>query len=403
MDEGGIAELCANLVQASSENPPGKEKSTAALIADWCSSRGAEVTVTEPLPERPNVVARFPGAGSATGMAFSGHMDVVPVGSAERSLWRHDPYDGKVHEGELWGRGSVDMKGGLASAMMAIEALLISETPLPGDLWLLASMDEELEMTGIKAMLESGALDDVGAAIVCEPTSLHINCVSKGRTWATLGVLGEAAHASFKDAGVNAITHALRLATKLGETTPEHRRHESAGDSWWTITEIDGGLGSAIVPDRCDLTLDVRLVPAQTCEAVWDEVRQVIHEVAAETPNFRCELDVVEQREPWEVSHRSHIATAMFTGLKAATGCEAEFDAFPGTTDASFMVQSGIPCVICGPGDLARAHRENERIPLNELSDATRSYAIAAVEFFRLTENDAPQHKEQSNRRRTTE
>jgi acetylornithine deacetylase/succinyl-diaminopimelate desuccinylase-like protein len=309
----------------------------------------------------------------------------VPVKSAERELWRHDPYSGEVIEGELWGRGSVDMKGGLASAMAAIEALLRSKIELPGDLWLLASMDEELEMTGIKAMIESGAIDNVGAVIVCEPTNLRVNCVSKGRTWATLRVLGEAAHAGFKDGGVNAITNALRLAAKLEETPPEHRTHGLAGNSWWTITEIEGGLGPAIVPDRCDLTLDVRLVPGQTCDTVWEEVRGVIDRLSLELPGFRCEIDVVERREPWEIATESQIASAMLVGLKNATGTEPEFDAFPGTTDASFMVPAGIPCVICGPGDLARAHREDERIPVSELGNAARSYALATIEFFGLT------------------
>lgn len=388
IDKTELNELCSRLVQAHSENPPGNEAEPAAIVAEWCEELGGEITLTEPVRGRPNIVARFSGAGTSSSLAFSGHIDVVPVGSAEYARWKHDPYSGKVSQGELWGRGSVDMKGGLASAMAAIKALRSLDVELPGDLWLFASMDEELEMTGIKAMLKSGTISDVGAAIVCEPTNLRINCASKGRTWATLRVLGEAAHASFKDGGVNAITNALRLAAKLDETTPEHRTHESIGDSWWTITEIEGGLGPAIVPDRCDLTLDVRLVPGQTCDAVWDEVHQMIDRIALELPDFRCEVHVVERREPWEIEPESYVAAAMSAGLKAATGGEPGFAAFPGTTDASFMVLAGIPCVICGPGDLGRAHRENERIPVSELSDAARSYALAAIEFFRLTEND---------------
>lgn len=390
IDDTELNELCSRLVQARSDNPPGNEAEPAAIVAEWCRDLGGEVTLTEPMHGRPNIVARFPGSGVAPSLAFSGHMDVVPVKPAEYSRWEHDPYSGEVSQGELWGRGSVDMKGGLASAMAAIKALRRPEVKPSGDLWLLASMDEELEMTGIKAMIESGAIDDVDAAIVCEPTNLRINRVSKGRTWATLRVLGEAAHASFKDGGVSAIVNALRLAAKLEETTPEHRPHESAGDSWWTITEIEGGLGPAIIPDRCDLTLDVRLVPGQTCETVWDEVRQVIDRLTSELPDFRCEVHVVERREPWEIEPESHVAVAMSAGLVAVKGSEPGFAAFPGTTDASFMVPAGIPCVICGPGDLGRAHRENERIPLSELSDAARSYALAAIEFFRLTEDDSP-------------
>lgn len=389
VDETELNELCSRLVRARSHNPPGEEAETASIIADWCRALGGEVTLTEPIRGRPNVVARFPGTGTSSSLAFSGHMDVVPVKPAELELWRHDPYSGEVLEGELWGRGSVDMKGGLASAMTAIAALRRTEIEFPGDLWLLASMDEELEMTGIKAMIESGAIDKVDAAIVCEPTNLRINHVSKGRTWATLSVLGEAAHAGFKDAGVNAIINALRLATELDGKTPKHQMHELAGESWWTITEIEGGLGPAIVPDQCDLTLDVRLVPGQTCDAVWDEVRQIIDQVALELPDFRCEVHVVERREPWEIEPESHVAAAMSAGLAAVKGSPG-FEAFPGTTDASFLVLEGIQCVICGPGDLARAHRENERIPISELSAAAKAYALATIEFFGLTGDEGP-------------
>lgn len=391
IDETELNELCSRLVQARSDNPPGLEAETAPIVADWCSNLGGEVTLTEPIRGRPNVVARFPGTGAASSLAFSGHMDVVPVKPAEYARWKHEPYSGWISRGELWGRGSVDMKGGLASAMAAIAALRRLEIELPGDLWLLASVDEELEMTGIKAMIESGAVDDIDAAIVCEPTNLRMNCVSKGRTWATVRVLGEAAHAGFKDGGTNAITNALQLAARLEKTTPKHLTHEYAGDSWWTITEIEGGLGPAIVPDLCELTLDVRLVPGQTCDTVWDEVRQVIDRLASEFPDFRCEVQVIERREPWEIEPGSHVASAMSTGLAKATSNEPEFDAFPGTTDASFLVPAGIPCVICGPGDLARAHRENERISLAQLSDAARSYTQAAVEFFRLTGGNGQQ------------
>ncbi|CAN5894012.1 M20 family metallopeptidase [soil metagenome] len=385
VDDAEMIALCSRLVQARSENPPGNEVAPAKIVAEWCRELGGEATLTEPMPGRPNVVARFPGTGSASSLAFSAHMDLVPVKPAEYERWDQDPYGGEVIQGELWGRGSVDMKGGLAAAMAAMKALLDSEIDLPGDLWLLASMDEELEMTGTKAMINSGIIDSVGAAVVCEPTNLQLDCASKGRTWATIGVLGEAAHARFKDGGVNAITNALRLAASLDETTPEHRAHHSAGDSWWTITEIEGGLGPAIIPDRCDLTLDVRLVPGQRCDAVWDEMREVIDRLTSELPDFRCEVEVVERREPWEIEHQSHIATAMATGLKNTMGTEPGFDAFPGTADASFLAPAGIPCVICGPGDLARAHRENERIPLTELSVAARSYALAAIEFFKIT------------------
>lgn len=385
IDEREVTELCARLVRARSENPPGEEAKAADIVADWCRELGAEVTVSEPVERRPNVIARFPGRGSAPGLAFSGHVDVVPVSQDERSRWARDPYGAEIADGELWGRGSADMKGGVAAAMAAIAALQRTKAELPGDLWLLASMDEEAEMLGVKAMVAGNALAGVGAAVVCEPTSLRVAHVCKGRTWATLRVLGQTAHSSLKGAGVNAIAHGVRLAAALEGVTPEHRPHELAGESWWAVTEIEGGIEPAIIPDRCDLTLDIRLVPGQTTAGVWDEVRAVIGRLASEMADFRCEVDVVERREPWEVDEEGAVASAVAAGVRGATGAEAEMYAFPGTTDASYLVPAEIPCVICGPGDLARTHRENERVPVAELTAAARAYALAAIEFFART------------------
>ncbi|HLL51013.1 MAG TPA: M20 family metallopeptidase [Thermomicrobiales bacterium] len=382
VDEPEVTQLCARLVQARSENPPGEEAEAAGIVADWCRKLGAAVTITEPVERRPNVIARFPGTGSAPGLAFSGHLDVVPVSHDERSRWERDPYGAEIADDELWGRGSVDMKGGVSAAMAAISALRGTGVELPGDLWLLASMDEEATMLGVKAMLADDALSGVGAAVVCEPTSLRVAHVCKGRTWATLRVLGQTAHASLKGAGVNAVAHGARLATALEGVTPIHQLHELAGESWWAVTEIEGGIEPAIIPDHCDLTLDVRLVPGQTCAGIWDEVQAVIDRLANEVLDFRCEVDVVECREPWEIDPESAVASAIAAGVRGATGRDAELFAFPGTTDASYLVPAGIPCVICGPGDLARTHRENEGVPIAELSAAARAYALTAVEFF---------------------
>jgi succinyl-diaminopimelate desuccinylase len=382
--DAGVAELCAELVRARSENPPGKEAETAAIIADWAHRHRADVSVTEPVAGRPNVIARFHGAGRAPGIAFSGHTDVVPVSKDEGTRWSRDPWGGEIVDGELWGRGAVDMKGGIAAAMMAIGALRGASKQLAGDLWLLASMDEEAVMRGVKAMVAGDALREVGAVVVCEPTSLRVARVGKGRTWATLRVRGRTAHASLKGAGVNAISHAARLTQALENAAPSAAPQLLAGDSFWCITEIEGGIEPAIVPDRCDLTLDARLVPGQSSADLWADVQSVIDRLRAELSSFRCDVDVVERREPWELDAGHPLTRAIVAGVRAATERDPALIAFPGTTDASYMAPDGLPCVICGPGDLTRAHREDERVDVAELGVAARAYARTALEFFEL-------------------
>jgi acetylornithine deacetylase/succinyl-diaminopimelate desuccinylase-like protein len=175
-------------------------------------------------------------------------------------------------------------------------------------------------------------------------------------------VLGQTAHASLKGAGVNAVAHGARLATALEGVTPIHQLHELAGESWWAVTEIEGGIEPAIIPDHCDLTLDVRLVPGQTCAGIWDEVQAVIDRLANEVLDFRCEVDVVECREPWEIDPESDVASAIAAGVRGATGRDAELFAFPGTTDGSYLVPAGIPvCDLRSRGPRADSPRERGR------------------------------------------
>ena len=382
IEDANVAELCARLVRARSPNPPGREAEPAEIVASWARDLGAEVRTDEPALGRPNVVARFHGNRGAPGLAFSGHTDVVPVEEEEAARWTRDPWAGEIVDGELWGRGSTDMKGGIAAAMAAIEHLVRSDGGPPGDLWLLASVDEEYLMAGVKAMLAGDALVGVGAVVVCEPTALRVAHVGKGRTWATLRLRGATAHASLRGAGVNAVAHAARLAHALEESAPHVPAHPLAGDSFWVVTEIEGGIEPAIVPDRCDLTLDARLVPGQGSDELWEEVGAVINRLAGEVADLRCEVRVVERREPWELDPGHPVVAAMAAGVREATGADPELMAFPGTTDASYLAPAGVPCVICGPGDLARCHREDERIDVEELGTAARAYAAAATAWF---------------------
>jgi len=374
IDDARVAELCARLVRARSENPPGREAEAAQVVARWARERGARVAVTEPVPGRPNVIARFPGA--APGLAFSGHTDVVPVRAEEAARWTRDPWGAELVDGGLWGRGTADMKGGLAAAMAAIEAVLDADES-SGELWLLASMDEEGLMLGVKDMVAGHALAGIGGVVVCEPTSLRVAHVGKGRAWATLRVRGRTAHASMKGAGVNAVSGAARLVRALEDRGPDVPAHPLAGESFWAVTEIAGGIEPAVIPDRCELTLDVRLVPGQRVEDVWRAVDVVI----AGLDGLTCEVEVIESRAPWELAADHPMTAAMAHGVRRATGAEPEYVAFPGTTDASYLAPFGLPCVVCGPGDLALAHREDEHVPVAELGVAARAYAHTAAAF----------------------
>ena len=382
--EADVADLCGALVRQPTINPPGQEEAAARLCAEFCRRHGGEVSLLDVAPSRPNVLARFAGGQSSPALAFSGHLDVVPVSQDEQARWTHAPFGGEISDGFVWGRGSADMKGGVAAALAAIAALRASQVELPGDVWFVGTADEEATMLGIKAIVRADVLAGVGAGVICEPTDLEIAHVSKGRTWATLRVLGRTAHAALENGGVNAIEKARALLDRLHEASPRFAPHPAAGRSWWQPTEIRGGIEPAIVPDRCEITLDARLVPGQSTRDLWTDVQHIIDGLEAEDPDFRCQVEVIERREPWEVERSAAIVEAAAAGVRTALGKPAAFGSMLGTTDASYLVPAGVPCVVCGPGSISVVHREDERVAVAHLMAAARAYAATALSYFGL-------------------
>lgn len=199
-----------DMVQINSINPVLAEGGVGeSVIAGWlakvCEDLGFDVQMQETAPGRPNVVAHRAGTVGGRSLLLTGHTDTVSIENMEG-----DPFDARIESGRLYGRGSVDMKGGLAAILGA--AAVLRDEPLPGDLWLGFVTDEEYASVGMDALVR---LIHPDAAILTEPTEDEIVLAHKGFAWLTLTTEGRAAHGSLYETGVDAITHMGRLLAEL--------------------------------------------------------------------------------------------------------------------------------------------------------------------------------------------
>jgi len=380
VDPDEVLAIARALIAARSENPGGTEDDAAAVAGELLAGIDADPEVVRGEAWRPSVVARLGGAARPS-LAWNGHLDTVPAGSAD--TWSHPPFAGVVQGGRLIGRGAADMKGPIASALAAAAAIRRAGVELGGSLVFHLAADEEVGgLHGTKVLLDGGHLDQ-DAAIVGEPSELQVGLAERGGCWLTLTAHGRAAHGSTPELGVNAITAMARVLPRLSEALPDVE-HPLVGRPTVNAALIQGGSAPNVVPDRCVIDVDRRVIPGETDpEQVRAPFVALIERVRQDHPEVEIEVVVREWTDAAEVEADSHIAGLTRAALAAETGAPAVDRGFTGITDARFYINDAhIPTVICGPGSLSVAHTADEWVALDDLVTAARTYARLVVGFL---------------------
>jgi len=377
-----VLDLTRDLVRHNTTNPPGNETPAIAMLAERLRGWGFE-TVVVPYPvgdapdNRTQVVARLRGTGERPGLLFSGHVDVVPIGEAR---WSVEPFAAEVRGDRLYGRGSCDMKGGVAALVEAAGALARAGRPLKGDLVVALTADEERNCLGADALVREPLFDGLGAAIVAEPTDLGIVIAEKGAFWLSIAFLGKMAHGSMPQLGANAAAAAAEFVYRWeqGYDTTSHR-HELLGAPTLNIGAIHGGLKTNVVPDRCVVELDMRTTPGVDHADVRAQVEAMLAEVAAARPGISWEIAVLSNRAPVGSPADSDIVRVVGEAARAVAGVDPTPRGVPYCTEASVWVPVlGLEMVICGPGAPGMCHQPDEYVPIEQLGQAAAIYARAA-------------------------
>jgi acetylornithine deacetylase/succinyl-diaminopimelate desuccinylase family protein len=366
-----VLERLAACVALPSPTPPGRVAEVADWVEAWASGFGATVTRQEVTPGADNVLAalRF---GDGPRLVFNSHLDVVDPST---QTWATPPYEPVVRDGRMIGRGTCDAKGSLVAMLAAMERLAASPSGLAGEVLLTAVMGEEAGGLGSAHLVAQGLRAD--AAVVGEPTGLAVARAHKGTYMKRLRFAGRAAHSASPWLGRNAVADAAAFVAASEQETVRlaAHPHEALGPATMTVTVFAGGTLQNTVPDETTLIVDRRLVPGETHEACDRQLAELLSALREARPGLDVAApEVVVATVPSETAAGSPVVAAALDAVAAAGRPAVRATGFNAGCDMSKLVGAGIPTVICGPGSLAEAHRPDESVPLDEVTDAVGIY-----------------------------
>lgn len=377
------------LIRCPSENPPGDESAIAVAVAGRLKALGVEVELIGKADRRPNVVARLDSGRPGPRLLWQAHLDTKPASGSrsEEKAWHSDPFQPMWRKGRVYGLGAADTKGGAAAQLAAVEWFR-ANGDWSGELVWLGCADEEAGSEfGAAYLLGLGLLEGT-AACVAEPTSLAVSTAQLGNAWMEIEVLGRPAHAGRPREGNDAVEAAESLWNAIrgrlehsptDDRFPDHPR--------LNIGRIAGGTHQGSVPGFCNAKIDIRVLPEQDRESLYQLVDDAATEVERErgvtirtkpVDGGGCESHSVPILEPWSQA----LSAAR---IVVVPEIEESSHGFAGGTDARFFAKAGTPAVVFGPGDLAQAHAPNEFVPFGEVVLAARILSGAAGSFLRPT------------------
>jgi succinyl-diaminopimelate desuccinylase len=390
VDQATVVADASSLILAASENPGGTELVAVRVLESIASRLGGRSRRQLVAPGRPNLSIRFgPDATEAApGLLMLGHSDVVPAGDG----WAADPFNPRVADGWLTGRGAADMKGGIAAALQAMAAVhrALPDAPLE----LLVTVDEEDLATGIQAHLAATPPEGrYRACIVAEPTDMAVVVACRGAANLQVDVAGRAAHAGRPEDGASAIITAARIVDWIADDHARMRAGASGllGSATWSVGRIEGGHGTSIVPDRCTLLVDRRLMPSETGVEALAQLQAGIR--AALTDDGCSAQASLLMEMPGFETDPTHPLVATAVDALVAEGAAAPVEAWTAACEGGFIARHhGCPTIIVGPGDITgQAHQPDERVPIADLGAAARAYTRMLVQLHGDRRTSVPQ------------
>lgn len=411
--EQELVEIVQQLVRIPSENPkltdrtPGGESRMQDYVETLMTRIGATIDRWDPLPGRPNVVGTISGSGGGRSLALNGHVDVVPAG--DHADWAYPPYGGEVHDREIYGRGALDMKGGLAAMLFAALTLQRLGIRLQGDVFLESVIDEETGGPGTRATVERGYRPDF--ALVVEPTAgLAIMPVEGGLEWLRMTVTGVSGHSAFRYKSVHAggqgtAVSALDKGVKLINAVAELERMWAnrkvhplmpAGITTINVGAIAAGSGGGAngmpnvmtsvssLPDYCAIDLSLKFLPSENAADVRAEFETFIHHVCQADDWLRDHPPTIEWglhgvSFPPANTPANHPALEILRASLREVGAKPATLGFEAVSDIAWFGEVGIPSALCGPGEGGGAHGLDEHVSISSLVQAAKAFALFMV------------------------
>jgi succinyl-diaminopimelate desuccinylase len=382
-----LVDLTIRLIQIPTENPPGNEKVAAQFLKPLLSKTGFKIKTVLSPEGRWNLLAEKRWGRGGRRLIFNGHLDVVPAGNA--SQWKYPPFQGKLHKGKIYGRGSSDMKSGIASFIHALSTIERSKIPLhQGAVILHLVSDEESHgHQGMEFLTQREGIQG-DAALVGEPTDLQPVIAQKGALWLRIFTIGRSAHGSKPHLGINAVEMMMKLIERL-RILPLEKDHPLLGKPTLNIGTIRGGTKVNIVPEGCEIEVDRRMLPGEKKEEVLGEIKKILDSLQSQDPFFQYRMEGIDFAQPSEVDPDEEIVKIGVEAIQNVMGRKPMLRGFSGFTDSRFYVnQCHIPTLIFGPGGADQSHTMDESVAVDALVHAAHIYAMILVDY--LSKKDEP-------------
>jgi succinyl-diaminopimelate desuccinylase len=378
-----VVALAAELVRTPTVNPPGAEAVLVALLGERLGRAGFTLDTIDHGDGRASLIATLGGDAGRAPLILSGHLDTVPVGGV---AWQDDPFAGVIRDGRLYGRGTTDMKGGVAAMVVAAEriaaAAATGEVTLGGRLVLALSADEEVGTAGARAQAAHPALPRSGSLIVGEPTGLRPGIAEKGALWIEVRFAGKAAHGAYAHEGASAIAGLLAAMPGIAAVVEPLPPHALLGPTTANIAMIGGGSAPNMVADRAWAKVDVRSAPGVRHADVLSAMQGALDR-AVLPRGVTAEIVVISDRRSFETAADAPIVAAATRALAAAGVADTTPLGLSYYTDAAELLAGGdYATLILGPGVPALAHQVDEHVPLDDLVRGALTYELLARELL---------------------
>jgi succinyl-diaminopimelate desuccinylase len=358
-------DLARKLIQFRSLNPPGEEKACIEFLADLLAKAGLEVETHAFAPGRPSIVARSRGTGSGDPLAFTGHVDVVPLGEKP---WTVEPFAGEIRDGKLFGRGASDMKAGVAAFVAATIAETEGKPPLKRGITLVITAGEETGCEGAFHLARKGVLGPAELLIVAEPSSNLPIIAHKGSVRLRITAKGRTAHSSMPELGENAIYKVAEWIRRINMHRFPVEPHPLLGSTTSSVTTVFGGQNINSVPDSAGFTVDFRTIPAHEHAMLVADVQRLCGDEAT--------IEVVTDFKGFATDPDNRSIQPLMAILESRLGERPQPTGAPYFTDASALVPgfNNVATVVIGPGEAAQCHQTDEFCHVQQIEDAFSIY-----------------------------
>ena len=374
-----MKELLKNLIQAETTAEKG-EIAAAEVISAEFSRSGIDSSIDCWDRTRANITAHIKSTRRKAGLLFACHLDVVGPGEA---AWKHPVFTAVESKGKIYGRGSVDMKGGTAAAVTAIRQIIDSGIELQGDIIFTAVAGEETDSVGArrfvndKDWLPELAPQGLTGVVIPEPTNFEVVTAHRGMLWLNIITKGKAAHSSAPQLGVNAISSMRLILNELENYKIKAEPHELLGTCSMSINTIAGGKAMNVVPDKCSIGIDIRTLPGQDHQAIIVDLEEICSNLRDNNEQFEAVVTVHRQVQSMETDCNCDFVKDFCSVVKTD-----ETKAVGYTTDGPYFASIGSPVVVFGPGKPHLCHKPDEFIDIADLEKGVKFYKKIILKFL---------------------